>query len=501
MGRTPLYLIVLVLVITACTLATMRHLYTGLPLLPGKHQSVWLVEAGIEFKAYGGPVSVSLDLPDAIPGFRLLNEQAASPGYGFAILSTPDGRRGEWTKREASGRQVIFYQAQFATDPSVQPPSDQPNPAQDNPITNWDLPTKTAASQILLEASERSVSATSLTRELIKTFNQGDLSQNAALLLSRKSRGELLVAMLSEAGYAARLSDGLYLEDARRRQRLQQMLEVYENEQWHVFNLTSGEQGVPENLLLWKRGGVSFLDVEGGKNSSLYFSIIRQDVPLRALAQARMQESGFQLFSISSLPLEEQSMFKMLLLLPIGALVVVFMRIIVGIKTAGTFMPVLIAVAFLQTSLLPGLISFVLIVAAGLLMRSYLSNLNLLLVARIATLVILVVFLIALLSIIGAKLGLKTGMTVTFFPMIIIAWTIERMSILWEEEGPHEVVIQGGGSLMVAVFAYLLMSWPVLAHLSFNFPELHLITLAMILVLGQYTGYRLTELRRFKRMI
>jgi len=34
-------------------------------------------------------------------------------------------------------------------------------------------------------------------------------------------------------------------------------------------------------------------------------------------------------------------------------------------------------------------------------------------------------------------------------------------------------------------------------HLAFNFPELHLVVLSVILLLGRYTGYRLSELRRF----
>lgn len=191
-------------------------------------------------------------------------------------------------------------------------------------------------------------------------------------------------------------------------------------------------------------------------------------------------------------------MFKMLLLLPLGAAVVVFMRVLVGVQTAGTFMPVLIALAFLQTSLVPGLLSFVSVVLIGLVMRSYLSRLSLLLVSRIATLIVLVIFIISALSIIGYQLGYSTGMTITFFPMIIIAWTIERMSILWEEEGAREVMVQGGGSLLVAVIAYLLMRLPIVSHLSFNFPELNLVLLALILAMGQYTGYKLSELRRFR---
>jgi hypothetical protein len=278
------------------------------------------------------------------------------------------------------------------------------------------------------------------------------------------------------------------------------MVEIYTGDEWLLVNPQTGEVGVPPNLLLWHRGGISVLDVTGGTDSRVHFSMIRQTVPATQLAKVTKNDSIFARLGVQRLPIEEQSMFKLLLLLPLGAAVVVFMRVIIGLKTSGTFMPVLIAVAFLQTSLVAGLISFVLIVAAGLALRGYLTRLNLLLVSRIATLIVLVVFMISAFSIIGYQLGYKTGMTITFFPMIIIAWTIERMSILWEEDGPREVLIQGGGSLVVAVIAYLLMQTPIFMHLTFNFPELNLVLLASILAMGQYTGYKLSELRRFRSM-
>jgi hypothetical protein len=45
------------------------------------------------------------------------------------------------------------------------------------------------------------------------------------------------------------------------------------------------------------------------------------------------------------------------------------------------------------------------------------------------------------------------------------------------------------------------MDQPLTRHLAFNFPELHLVVLAVILMLGRYTGYRLLELRRFSTMM
>jgi hypothetical protein len=493
--------ILILLALSGILIAVFRYLATGTPFFPGQEKSVWLVEARVDFDAADGPVSASLSLPnEQLPGFELFEEKAASPGYGFAILTERGNRRAEWTKRLAEGEQSLYYSAQLVESDSFSDSHSNDPVVGSESVVYWEEAQQLAAKEVLELARERSSSPQSLTRELIKLLNSPS-SQNAALLRSdTTAQAQLLMHLLDSAGIATRSVMGLYLEDARRRQTLTPMFEVYAGDEWLLVNPQSGEVGVPLNFVLWHRGGASVLDVTGAANSRVHFSMIRQTVPAAQLAQVKNSESLFSRLGVQRLPIEEQSMFKLLLLLPLGAAVVVFMRVMIGLQTAGTFMPVLIALAFLQTSLVAGLISFVLVVCAGLAVRSYLSRLNLLLVARIATLIVLVVFLISTFSIIGYQLGYSTGMTITFFPMIIIAWTVERMSILWEEDGPAEVMKQGGGSLLVAVIAYLLMQTPLLVHLTFNFPELNLVLLASILAMGQYTGYKLSELRRFRAM-
>ncbi|TBW59498.1 gonadoliberin III [Marinobacter halodurans] len=497
-SRYPFYIAIALLIFTGVGIATLRHFELGIPWLSGEERPVWLVEARVDFRANGDPVLVSLNLPDDPPGFHVLSEQAASPGYGFSIVNDKGDRRGEWSIRQANGPQTLYYKAQFIPDPDVQPhPPEQP-PEPDT--VYWEEPQATAAHEVLALAAEKSSTPESMTRELIKLIRSSDPNQNTALLLAGNDDVDVLVKLLNYADIPARVSEGIMLEDARRRQPLRPFLEIFDGDHWLTFNPQTGEQGLPENVLLWSRNTTSLLDVMGGNQSVVSFAMLRQTVPALQLARAESMKNGLGFLSLYQLPIEEQSMFRMLLLLPLGAMVVVFMRVIVGIRTSGTFMPVLIAVAFLQTSLGPGLVTFITVVALGLLLRGYLSNLNLLLVSRIATLIILVIFMSTAISIVGYQMGFNTGMTVTFFPMVILAWTIERMSILWEEEGPHEVFVQGGGSLLVAVLAYLAMSLPIAGHLTFNFPELHLIILAVILLMGQYTGYKLSELRRFHPM-
>jgi hypothetical protein len=320
------------------------------------------------------------------------------------------------------------------------------------------------------------------------------------MLLSNLQKHEVLHRLLSMANISNIISHGLTLEDSRRNQSLNAYLEVYtKDEGWLLFDTTKGLIHENEHLLLWSQGASSLIDVVGGKDSRINFSMVEQNYFSVQLAKEFPRSSFFNLFSVNTLPVEEQGMFKMMLLMPMGVLIVVFMRIFIGIKTSGTFMPVLIAIAFLQTSFIVGIISFISIVFLGLLIRTYLSFLNLLMVARISAIIIIVIFLIGFLSIIGYNLGLNTGMTVTFFPIIIIAWTIERMSILWEEEGSKEVLIQGGGSLLVASMAYTFMQFTLLEHITFNFPEINLCIIALILLLGRYSGYRVLELYRFRQ--
>jgi hypothetical protein len=185
-------------------------------------------------------------------------------------------------------------------------------------------------------------------------------------------------------------------------------------------------------------------------------------------------------------------------MIPIGALIMVFMRNFIGIDAFGTFMPVLIALAFRETRLLSGIVLFVLLVALGLTIRFLLERLRLLLVPRLASVLIVVVMLMLLISLLSHKMGMDTGLSVALFPMVIIAMTIERMSVVWEERGPIDAMRAAFGSLVVAVLSYIGMGLQWLEHLIFTFPELLPVVLALVVLAGRYTGYRLLELTRFK---
>ena len=195
-----------------------------------------------------------------------------------------------------------------------------------------------------------------------------------------------------------------------------------------------------------------------------------------------------------------QAVYRVLLLIPIGAFLLVILRNFVGIKTSGTFMPVLIALAFRETGLLSGIALFSIVVALGLTVRFYLERLQLLVMPRLTAVLIVVILTMVTLSIVTLSLGIQLGLSIALFPLVILTMTIERMSVVWEQRGSTEALVSCLGSLLTAAAAFLVMNVKWTEHMVFVFPELLLVMLAITLLLGRYSGYRLTDLYRFKAL-
>ena len=498
-SRGLFYFVTAILFLAGILLIGYQRVTFDIPFVPSDERQIWTVEARVEFEPKDNAATeVVLALPAVQPGFTQLEQTTASLGYGVNYVKKDGSNFVEWTKRNPQGLQIVYYRADILVDKSATA-SSMIVPALVQ--STEPEPYATAMAEIARIATSRSSGPYSFATQVIHELNQE--SELTSLLFSKYKRSDLLTNILQVGKVHARTVGVLDLKDGRRNQKLHNYVAVFNGSEYKIFNPSTGKTGLEQNQMIWNDNGNSLLDISGGHNALVRFTTINHPVSAVEAGERKANidiAAGEELvpFSLSALPLDEQSLFKGLLLLPIGVVIVVFLRVIVGIKTSGTFMPVLIAMSFLETSLWFGLIGFVSIVGVGLIVRSWLSRLNLLLVARISAVIITVIGLIGFISFFTFKIGLTEGVKITFFPMIILSWTIERMSILWEEEGYKEVLKQGGGSLFVAVVAYLSMSSVFIQHFTYNFLGLQLILLSLVLIMGNYTGFRLSELKRFK---
>jgi hypothetical protein len=490
------------LIVFGLGLTFYKSITLGLPLVPDQYRDVWTIESKVSFEPSDGPVEVSLTLPGDDNGWITLNENFSSSGFGFTILKDDLGSHASWTRQTVVNPTTMYYKTQvYEQSSGLSPPGMSTGLPKLQKLSSDE---QRAFEFFVKSLREKSVDDENFVGLVLQAFLNSEQNQEVQFILRSAYEGKInaIQQVLTFAGIPAHPLRGIQLEDGRRRQTLSVLLEVYNGSRWIIFNPDDGTSGLPKDFYIWKRGDSALLTVIGGEKSKLEFALANNKLPLRTIVSMEQKSKEFALldFSIYALPIEQQGIFKGLLLIPVAALVVVLMRIVIGLTTSGTFMPILIALALIQTTLLVGLTMFLLVVGVGLWIRTYLSHLNLLLVSRVAAVVIVVILLMAVVAILSYKLGIDQALTVTFFPTVILAWTIERMSILWEEEGGHEVLVQGGGSLLVAVMAYLVMSNSYVEHLTFNFPELLITLLGVILLLGKYTGYRLSELYRFREM-
>lgn len=504
-ARWKLLAAVIALVLAGGGIAAYKHTTLGVPLWRGEGVDEWLLEARVVFYAPPGRELVArLALP-AVATEDSFGQESGSLGFNYDT----ERNRGEyaaiWSSRAREGSQALYYRLRLPDDAvsggEPIPATGRP-PAPPEPGLNRQL--DAAARTIVGRITDLTNHPDAVFVSLFRVINSDEPTQELTLLkrhYNREYRGDPSINMgidlLAIAGIPARLAYGVQLDPMMTNQPPHPMIEFFDGNHWKVRDpMDPGTVPDGRHIYVWHRGGGPLLEVSGGENSRVTFTAVRDRIPFARLTDLR--DSPALGSTILGLPAAERSVFRYIVLIPLGAFVVVVMRNIVGIATLGTFMPVLLALALLEIPILGGLTMFCILLAAGLWFRFLLSRLNLLVVPRVAACVVIVTLIMILMGIINYRLGIDAAKQITLFPMIIIAWTIERMSLIWEEEGKRNALIQVTGSVVVAVCAYKIMNVPQLQYWAYYFPELLLILLAGILLIGRYTGYRISELVRFR---
>lgn len=499
--RHHLYGLIITLFVLGMGVFFYRHFILDVPLTESESVTSWMIEANLRFTAERNiPVKASFTIPYMPPYFAILDEYFISKNYGVTTTLNGYNRRAVWTLRSSTGSQSLYYRAIFRdTDNNEAYPIKRPilkaPPLAEN--------IKTAVDTIIGQAHQSSADIQTFVQSTIKELNKKD--GNAKLLVgtdfSDTNIVNAAVLVLNQAKIYAIPVQTIYLVKQNKAD-FKLYIAAYNGKEWVYINPRTGTAGLPKDLLVWQYGNEPMFDVVGGKKPQFTLTVSPTPINALSIAKTRGVQTDSQLlrFSLLQLPINVQETYKILLTVPIGAFIILLLRNFIGLSTFGTFMPVLIALAFRETHVIWGIVLFTFIVSFGLLARFYLDQLRLLLVPRLAAILTVVILLMILISVLSQNLGLYAGLSVALFPMVILTMTIERMCITWDERGAYEAIKAGVGSMVAAVIAFWAMSYAPLQYLIFAFPELLLVQLAFILWFGQYRGYRLFELFRFSAL-
>ncbi len=504
------------LLLFGSTVFLWKVLALDLPLVPSDPQGLWRVDLTITARGTGRRGSVQAPLPSSGTGQVVFDERSVSDRLVFSIRSDDDRRTGVWSGRFRGVHEIVHgFRVQLSEvetllpEPPVAPPP--ASVAREYGEPSADFPSYAPEMRGVLETLPlppledpvgRLRTIFAFVSDEIATASTG--SDDAFLTLAAREGNEegksrLLVTLLRTAGIPARPVLGLRLRGDAEPQ-LAAWAEAWLGRSWISLSPVEGFFGRrPADRLVLQAGSLQGIRATGIQAVAFRYDALRQRLRPEELAVMMVPPNPVVAsLSLYRLPVATQRVMRLLLVIPLGTLVVAAFRNVVGVPTFGTFMPVLIALALRESSLGLGLAMVAAVIAIGILGRVLLERLRLLLVPRLSILLCLVILGVTALAILGRSSESRQLVQGVLFPIVILTMLIERFSIVMAEEGLREALIRAMWSTLVAVSAYPVFQSRFAQHVMFGFPELVFCVMGLLVLMGSYTGYRVSDLIRFR---
>jgi transglutaminase-like putative cysteine protease len=493
-----------------------KTLALGLPIAPEDAEGLWRVEVEVSARGSGLRGSVRVPLPSSGAGQAVFDERTASDRLRFSIREEDGQRFGVWSGRFEGVHELVHGFRVQLEEISISLPAQltlapSPELLAEHAVATPELPTDDAAvtaflSDLSLPPREEPVA---LLRALfgfvsdevatVETAAEDALIALAAREGSPVGKTRLFVTLLRAARIPSRLVLGLELRrDLPPREVV--WAEAWLEGRWIPFSPVDGLFAArPADRVALRVGSAVALESTGVDAAGRRFYALRERLRPEELSVLMVPPNPvLRRLSLYRLPVSTQASLRLLLLLPLGGLVVALFRNVVGVPTFGTFMPVLISIALRSTNLLPGLALVAAVLLVGILSRGVLERLRLLLVPRLAILLCLVVLSVTAFALVGNASATRDFFAGVLFPMVILTMLIERFSVTAAEEGLRAALVRAGFSVLVAVAVYPIFRSAAAEQLMFGFPELVLSVMGLLVWIGGYTGFRVSDLIRFR---
>lgn len=192
----------------------------------------------------------------------------------------------------------------------------------------------------------------------------------------------------------------------------------------------------------------------------------------------------------------------LLLLLPLLATLVSVLHYVVGVSGYGIFIPTMLAVTFLATGIFGGLLLFAIILIVSLLSNVFLRKLKIHFWPARAMNLLFISLGTFLVMVVSASVSLFDISNISIFPilfMILLAEEFTRTQLAKSKNEARRLVI---GTIVLAIVGAILMNFESIQQIVLKYPGWMIISVIVInLLVGNYTGMRLLEIKRFRKAI
>jgi alpha-L-glutamate ligase-like protein len=509
-----------ILLLAAAALLLGVHLWLARPtleqVLPA---SLYAFELEMGFEGFGDEVRLATFLPASDERQVIVTESLEQGPLAYTGEVTAAGRQAEWNGRPPEGQHRIRYAAELSLRAmryeltaglgfGVPLPESALRHLEETPaiphrhpeirsLWNRIRPPQSADQVEVLRA------AFAYTHEKIAPAPfKGYTDALTALRLGEAScngKSRLLVALARLNGIPARLVGGVILEPGVK-QTSHQWVEAYLAGHWVPLDPLNGHfAAIPDDYLRLYRGDEFLFTHTRDINFDHLFRVRRVLAP-PSVAVAEDGTRPAWLGGVADFLAANEHLSGVFLLFPLAALIVTFFRNVVGLRTFGVFLPMLVGAGCVYTGPLAGLAGFVAILAVGAATHRWFRGIRVLVVPRIAAVITVLTLLILAGGLLITESAGNRLALLALFPVVILSFAAERLQEMAERKDTAELLRTIGWTLAVTLLCYLAFSSALLRGLFARFPELLLAVLADQLAIGRWTGIRASEFLRFLRI-
>lgn len=190
----------------------------------------------------------------------------------------------------------------------------------------------------------------------------------------------------------------------------------------------------------------------------------------------------------------------LILLTPILALFVSFVRVVIGLPTLDMLVPIALSFALVAVGITVGLLVLIAILIASYISKKSLSSLKIMFYPkRSLSMVFLAISVFAALTV-GVIFEFERILSVSIFPILVLMLLGDLIVSVQLHKSVSETTIITGTTILIGLVGYFAATSSAIQNTVILFPEIILLVIPANILIGRYFGLRVLEMFRFNEV-
>ena len=191
----------------------------------------------------------------------------------------------------------------------------------------------------------------------------------------------------------------------------------------------------------------------------------------------------------------------LVLLLPLLASIVAFVRHIIGLPSLEMIVPITLSITLLATGITAGAVLLITILLASTFAQIILKRVRIMQLPKMALSLWVVSIFVFIALLFSASIGILRVRQISIFPVLLFILLGERIVALQLERSVREMLTITFVTLSLGMIGFLLLSSNTLRTIVLVYPEITLLVIPINIAIGRYFGLRLMEYFRFSPIL